>query len=86
MNTSISSAAMSVDSNGYFGILGAKKVNNLKTNRGIKSLLEIYRALFRIPKNLSHYSERDYRTAERKFLKYALEQRSIEMEEELFGE
>ena len=58
----------------------------MKTNRGIKSLLEIYKAIFRIPENLSHYSERDYRAAERKFLKYALEQRSIEMKEELFRE
>ena len=58
----------------------------MKANRGIKSLLEIYRALFRIPENLSHYSEKDYRTAERKFLKYALEQRCIEMEEELSRE
>ena len=72
MNTSISSVAMSVDSSGCFGILGVKKVSNLKTTRGIKSLLEFYRVLFRTPENLSHYSESDHTTAEREFLKYAV--------------
>jgi hypothetical protein len=55
-----------------------------RTNRGIKSLIRLYKSIFRTPENLNHYSERDYRKAERKFLKYALEQRSIENEEELF--
>jgi hypothetical protein len=56
-----------------------------RTNRGIKSLIRLYKSIFRIPENLNHYSERDYRKAERKFLKHALEQRRIENEEELFG-
>jgi hypothetical protein len=55
-----------------------------RTNRGIKSLIRLYKSIFRTPENLNHYSERDYRIAERKFLKYALEQRMIESEEELF--
>jgi hypothetical protein len=55
-----------------------------RTNRGIRSLITLYKSIFRTPENLNHYSERDYRKAERKFLKYALEQRSIENEEELF--
>jgi len=55
-----------------------------RTNRGIKSLIRLYKSIFRTPENLNHYSERDYRKAERKFLKYALEQRMIESEEELF--
>jgi hypothetical protein len=55
-----------------------------KTNRGIKSLIRLYKTIFRIPENLNHYSKRDYRKAERKFLKYALEQRRVENEEELF--
>jgi hypothetical protein len=57
---------------------------DLRTNRGIKSLITLYKNIFRTPENLNHYSKRDYRKAERKFLKYALEQRRIESEEELF--
>jgi len=43
----------------------------------------MYKNIFRIPENLNHYSEKDYRAAERKFLKLALEQRKNEIEEEL---
>jgi hypothetical protein len=57
-----------------------------RTNRGIKSLIRLYKNLFRIPENLDHYSQRDYRKAERRFLKHALEQRRIENEKELFEE
>ena len=39
---------------------------------GIKLLLQKYRNIFQIPENLNHYSEADYKIAERKFLKYAL--------------
>jgi len=45
--------------------------------------LEKYRELFRTPENLDHYLDTDLRRAERKFLKYALEQRSIEIEDQL---
>ena len=86
MNTSIFSAAMIVDSNGLFGTLDAERGINLRANRGMQALMKIYKAVFRIPENLNHYSEKDFRTAERKFLKYALEQRKIEMEEEPLGE
>jgi len=55
-----------------------------RTNRGIKALIRLYKSIFHTPENLNHYSERDYRKAERKFLKYALEQRMIESEEKLF--
>jgi hypothetical protein len=55
-----------------------------KSKSGIQRLLGKYRAIFRTPENKEHYSESDYRNAERKFLKYALEQRSIEIQEELF--
>jgi len=54
-----------------------------RTNRGIKSLVRLYKNIFRSPENLNHYSKRDYRKAERKFLKYALEQRRINNAEEL---
>jgi hypothetical protein len=60
--------------------------NNLRANQGIQLLIKIYKNTFRIPENLNHYSEKDYRAAERKFLKYSLEQRKIEMEGEPFGE
>ena len=56
----------------------------VKSKSGIQLLLEKYRAVFRIPENQNYYSEKDYRSAERKFLKYALEQRKLETQEELF--
>jgi hypothetical protein len=43
-----------------------------KQNAGIKSLVKKYRAMFEIPENLNHYSEADYKVAEKKFLKYAM--------------
>jgi hypothetical protein len=39
---------------------------------GIRLLLKKYKKNFRIPENLNYYSERDYRMAEKKFIKYAL--------------
>ncbi len=50
---------------------------------GIQLLLEKYRGFFRTPENLDHYLDTDLRRAERKFLKYALEQRVIEIEDKL---
>lgn len=41
-------------------------------NSGIKLLVEKYRKEFCITENLDHYSEENYKTAERKFLKFAL--------------
>ena len=43
-----------------------------KKPTGIELIIEKYREIFRIPENLRHYSEADFRTAERKFLKWAL--------------
>ena len=60
--------------------------NNLRAKRGIRALIKMYKNIFRIPENLNHYTEKDYRAAERKFLKLALEQRKSEMEEEFFEE
>ena len=82
MNISIYSAAMIVDSSGPFDTSGLEMGNTLKADRGIKSLVEIYRTLFCIPENTNHYSEKDYRAAERKFLKYALAKGRIKLEEE----
>jgi hypothetical protein len=43
-----------------------------KQPTGIELMIEKYREIFRIPENLRHYSEEDFRAAERKFLKWAL--------------
>ena len=55
-----------------------------KKKSGIHLLLKKYRTMFRIPENQNHYSGEDYRNAERMFLKHALEQRRIEMQDDLF--
>ena len=39
---------------------------------GLKLLVEKYRKEFRVAENLNHYSEENYKIAERKFLKFAL--------------
>ena len=49
---------------------------------GIQLLLEKYKKLFRTQENLDHYSKKDFRRAERKFLKYALQRRRFESEGE----
>lgn len=43
-----------------------------KEHAGIRNLLCHYKAVFRSPENLNHYSDSDFRAAEKKFLKYAL--------------
>ncbi len=43
-----------------------------KEHAGIKNLLFHYKTIFRKPENLNHYSESDFRAAEKKFLKYVL--------------
>ncbi len=47
------------------------KINSIQ-DAGIRLLLKKYKELFRIPENLNYYSEKDYRIAEKKFIKYAL--------------
>jgi len=39
---------------------------------GMQLLVNRYRKMFRIPENLNHYSEDNFKIAERKFLKYAI--------------
>jgi len=46
--------------------------NYYSQNTGIKLLVEKYRKKFRIAENINHYSEENYKIAERKFLKFAL--------------
>ena len=43
-----------------------------KENKGMLKLLCHYKALFRTPENLNHYSEADFKAAEKKFLKFIL--------------
>jgi hypothetical protein len=51
----------------------------------IESLLTKYKAKFRFPDDLKRYPRKDLKSAERKFLKYVLEQRRIEIEDKLFN-
>ena len=39
---------------------------------GLKRLIEKRRAEFRQPENINHYSEDDYKIAERKYVKFRL--------------
>jgi hypothetical protein len=39
-----------------------------KENEGMRKLIGYYKAIFRKPENLNHYSESDFRSAEKKFL------------------
>ena len=56
-------------------------MNNRNHNSGIQLLLDRYRTAFRIPENLEHYSDEDYKRAERCFLKYAIKKGPIENRE-----
>ena len=40
---------------------------------GIKLLIQNLKKEFRIPENLEHYSEEDFQVAEKKFLKFCLQ-------------
>jgi len=46
-------------------------------------LLKKYRKIFETAEDMDHYSQRNYRIAEKKFLKYAVLERSIEISVEL---
>ena len=43
-----------------------------RTNEGIRRLVEKGRKSFRITENLDFYSEKDYKAAEKKFIKYCI--------------
>ena len=47
--------------------------NDHSQKSGIKLLVEKYRKKFRISENINHYSRDNYKIAERKYLKFALE-------------
>lgn len=43
---------------------------NFRKNAGIQKLYKKYQKAFRIPENLNHYSDVNFRKAEHKFIKY----------------
>ncbi len=45
---------------------------NYRKDVGIKALIKKCKNSFRIPENLNHYSPKDYKKAERAFIKQAL--------------
>jgi hypothetical protein len=53
-----------------------KEMLNMKNGRGenigLEHILQRYKRIFRTPENFNYYSRQDFKTAERKFLKYAL--------------
>jgi len=48
-----------------------------KKNNAFEILIAKYRKIFRIPENINHYSHKDLKIAERKFIKYALIERIV---------
>ena len=46
--------------------------NKSNTKDGIKLLIQRCREQFKISENLNHYSEEEYREAERKYVKFCL--------------
>lgn len=59
---------MSAEPNGIINDMNT----GLEKTSGLKSQVNKYRILFRIPENLTHYPEEDYKIAERKYLKFSL--------------
>ena len=55
-----------------------------KEQAGIKTLLCHYKSVFRTPENLNHYTQSDFRAAEKKFLKYVLLGHDSRKEEKRF--
>ena len=46
--------------------------NSSNTNKGIRVLIQKYRNEFRRPENIDHYTENDFKEAEKKFVKFCL--------------
>ena len=44
---------------------------------GIRNLITYYRKAFQISENINHYSEKDFRNAERQFTRLVLRTRSL---------
>ncbi len=58
-------------------------MKKLASSGSTQSLLTKYKAIFLVPEDFKQYSKRDLKSAKRKFLRYVLEQRSSEIEDEL---
>jgi hypothetical protein len=52
-----------------FFTMGVTVGDEIKKPTGINLLLKECRRRFRIPENLDHYSEKDFKEAEKKFIK-----------------
>ena len=46
--------------------------NSPNSDQGIRKLVEYCRSMFQHPENMEHYTEADYKEAERKFVKLCL--------------
>ena len=44
-------------------------MQNKGTQNGMKLLVRKYRRQFRIPENLEHYNDKDYKSAEQKYIR-----------------
>ena len=47
-------------------------MTNRSSSNGKKRLIRQYRKKFRVKENLNHYSDKDLRVAEKKYLKFCL--------------
>jgi len=56
---------------------------DVKQNAGIQLLLKRYKDIFRIPENTDYYSKTDYKIAEKRFLRHALLEGNVEIQQEL---
>jgi hypothetical protein len=52
--------------------MGVEMDNKSDTKDGMKLLIQRCREQFKISENLNHYSEEEYREAERKYVKFCL--------------
>jgi hypothetical protein len=43
-----------------------------RSPQGIRQLVQKYKQDFRIPENLNHYADEDYRAAEKQFVRFCL--------------
>ena len=55
-------------------------MQNKSSQNGLKVLVREYRKQFRIPENLDHYSDEDYRNAEQKYIRMCVTQGICERE------
>ncbi len=46
-------------------------------NDGLQNLIAMYRKAFYLPENINHYSEQDFKNAERQFVKFMLQNRDL---------